>query len=291
MWPYGYTMTNVPSDMTAQDQAALASIGRTMAATNGYTPQQASDLYISSGTSRDYQYGVYRIFPYTFELSAKSYPDDSQIAAETGRNKEAVLYLMERAWCPLGVLGAAVATARCGAFDDDLEVYPRLDLNPDGTDTAPAAGRFTRANPAATTSHGAEAARDDAVRREGATSPAPRPGPRAGANDLDGRTTIRSPSIALPAAAGQRLTFAYVFAHSSGIDRGGHACAPSSSGRTGLGSQVFRVGGRPVDVDGVVADRRRSRSMPSPGRRSASASRPSTAARTTCSRSSSTTSG
>ena len=75
-----------------------------MARSNGYKPQQASDLYISSGTSRDYQYGVYRIFAYTFELSAKDYPDDSLIESETGRNKEAALYLMERAWCPLSVL-------------------------------------------------------------------------------------------------------------------------------------------------------------------------------------------
>ena len=57
MWPYGYTMTNVPADMTTQDHAALAIIGKHMAATNGYKPEQASDLYISSGTSRDYQYG------------------------------------------------------------------------------------------------------------------------------------------------------------------------------------------------------------------------------------------
>ncbi len=125
-----------------------------MAATNGYKPEQASDLYISSGTSRDYQYGVYRIFAYTFELSITDYPDDSLIASETGRNKEAVLYLMERASCPLAVLGVAVRTARCGAFDDDLEVARGWVVNPDGTDTAPAAGRFRRGNPAATTSAG-----------------------------------------------------------------------------------------------------------------------------------------
>ena len=51
---------------------------------------------------------MYRIFAYTFEMSVKDYPDDSKIDVETGRNKEAVLYLMERAWCPLSVLGAAV---------------------------------------------------------------------------------------------------------------------------------------------------------------------------------------
>src|SRR3954447_23686062 len=141
MWPYGYTLKNVPSDMTTQDHAALVKIGTHMAATNGYTPQQASDLYISSGSSRDFQYGVYRIFSYTFELSAVDYPDDSRIASETGRNKEAVLYLMERAWCPLSVLGSAVTTARCGAFDDDLEVNRGWVVNPNGTDTAPANAR------------------------------------------------------------------------------------------------------------------------------------------------------
>ena len=51
MWPYGYTMTDVPGDMTTQDHAALSLIGRTMATTNGYKPEQASDLYISSGTT------------------------------------------------------------------------------------------------------------------------------------------------------------------------------------------------------------------------------------------------
>ena len=42
MWPYGYTLTNVPSDMTTDDQAAFAAIGKTMAASNGYKPIQAS---------------------------------------------------------------------------------------------------------------------------------------------------------------------------------------------------------------------------------------------------------
>ena len=52
-----------------------------MAATNGYTPEQASDLYVGSGTTRDYEYGVYRIFAYTFEMSPGDYlQDDSMIA-------------------------------------------------------------------------------------------------------------------------------------------------------------------------------------------------------------------
>ena len=38
MWPYGYTLTNVPADMTLDDQAALVYIGKKMASTNGYKP-------------------------------------------------------------------------------------------------------------------------------------------------------------------------------------------------------------------------------------------------------------
>jgi hypothetical protein len=142
MWPYGYTYTDVPGDMTAQDHSALVRIGKRMASTNGYRPQQASDLYITSGTTRDYEYGRYRIFAYTFELSSVDYPRAWRIPGETSRNREAVLYLAEQAWCPLAVLGATVTTARCGAFDDDLEVSRGWTVNPDGTDTAPASGRW-----------------------------------------------------------------------------------------------------------------------------------------------------
>ena len=43
-----------------------------MAATNGYTPEQATDLYITDGTIDDWVWGVHRIFSYTFEM----YPRD-----------------------------------------------------------------------------------------------------------------------------------------------------------------------------------------------------------------------
>jgi carboxypeptidase T len=249
MWPYGYTMTDVPGDMTIQDHTALALIGRHMARTNGYRPEQASDLYISSGTTRDYEYGVYRIFAYTFELSVTDYPDDSMIAPETARNKEAVLFLAERAWCPLSVLGTAVRIARCGAFDDDLEVNRGWTVNPDGIDTAPANARFVRSDPAATTSNGPkQLGSTPSGTRAFVTGAAAGTSPSA--NDLDGRTTIRSPAITLPATSAQRLTFAYVFAHN----------AASSSADTlravveredGTQVEVFRIAGKPVDVDGA----------------------------------------
>jgi hypothetical protein len=212
MWPYGYTFTDIPGDMTKDDHAALMKIGKHMAATSGYKPEQASDLYISSGTTRDYLYGTYRVFSYTFEMSIGAYMDDSKIASETGRNKEAVLYLIERASCPLGVLGATVRQARCGAFDDDFEVGRGWQVNPDGTDTAPAAARFARGNPGPTALSGP---------KQLGTTPSgsralvtgPLSGSKASTGDLDGRTTVRSSPLTLAATAGQRLTFRYVFAH------------------------------------------------------------------------------
>jgi carboxypeptidase T len=221
MWPYGYTLANVPSDMTTEDHAALAAIGRHMAGSNGYTPEQASDLYRTSGTSRDFEYGRYRIFAYTFELSAVDYPADTKIAGETGRNREAVLYLLERAWCPLGVLGATVRTARCGAFDDDLEVTRGWSRDPDGTDTA-TGGRWARGAPARTTSGGLTIQPASVPSGRSAFVTGLAAGDRAGANDLDGRSTIRSPAIDLPSAAGQLLAFRWFFAHSAASSSADH---------------------------------------------------------------------
>jgi len=236
MWPYGYTGTDVPADMTTQDHAALVTIGKRMAASNGYTPEQASDLYLTSGTSRDYEYGRYRIFAFTIELSAVDYPADTKIATETGRNKEAVLSLMERAWCPLAVLGTTVRAARCGAFDDDMEVSRGWTRDPDGTDTA-SGGRWARGNPARTSASGVTI-------QPGATSSGRfafvtglGAGSSAAANDLDGGSTIRSAPITLPAATGQRLTFRWFF---------GHGATSSASDR--LRALVETADGAPIPV-------------------------------------------
>ena len=111
LWPYGYTSADVPVDMTQDDHDALVAMGQAMAATNGYTPEQASDLYIADGTIKDWLYGAHRIFTYTFEMYPVTsgqggfYPPDEVIPAETARNRAAVLYLLEQAACPYAVIG------------------------------------------------------------------------------------------------------------------------------------------------------------------------------------------
>ncbi len=111
LWPYGYTFTDVPADMTLDDHDVLVAMGQAMAATNGYTPEQASDLYITDGTINDWLYGVHRILNYTFEMYPKTsaqggfYPPDEVIPAETARNRDAILYLLEQADCAYDVIG------------------------------------------------------------------------------------------------------------------------------------------------------------------------------------------
>lgn len=111
LWPPGYTLTDVPADMTQDDHDVLAAMGQAMAATNGYTPEQASDLYITDGTINDWLYGVHGILNYTFEMYPKTssqggfYPPDEVIPAQTSRNRAAVLYLLEKAGCPYSVIG------------------------------------------------------------------------------------------------------------------------------------------------------------------------------------------
>ena len=110
LWPYGYTYSNTATGMNADQYNTFATMGRAMAQTNGYTPQQASDLYIADGTLPDWAWGTHRIFAFTFEMYPRSsspgfYPPDEVIARETSRNRAAVLYLLGLSDCPYRAIG------------------------------------------------------------------------------------------------------------------------------------------------------------------------------------------
>ena len=110
LWPYGYTYTDVPGDMTQDDHEVFSAMGQYMAGTNGYTPQQASDLYITDGTIDDWFYGVYKLFMWTFEMGSNTfYPSASQIQALTSVNDAAVRYVIQNADCPYRVIGKEAA--------------------------------------------------------------------------------------------------------------------------------------------------------------------------------------
>jgi carboxypeptidase T len=220
LWPYGYTYTDVPYDMTVDDHAAFVAMGRAMASRNGYVAKQSSSLYITDGDHIDWAYGRQRIFIYTFELYPRDpvpqwdgfYPPDEVIARETARNREAILYLISEAGCPYRSIGKA--QTHCGAFFDDFEIPRGWQRNPSGTDTA-TAGRWEVGDPAATSSNGPKQL-GTVTSGSGALVTGRLAGASATANDVDGGvTSMRSVAIRLPDRAGQRLTFRYYLAHGS----------------------------------------------------------------------------
>ncbi len=262
LWPPGYTTNDTAPELTADDAAALAQLGRNMAATNGYTPEQSSDLYVVDGGILDWLWAHHRIFAYTFELFPKTstpgfYPADEVIPAETARNREAVLQLLEAADCPYRVIGKE-ATHCAGertpvppppaprlVFGDDFEADRGWRVNAAGTDTA-TAGRFERGDPAATSVNGAKqlgttvSGVNDLVTGRLA-------GSNADANDVDGgRTTMTSPAIALTGTGSFRLELSAYLAHAS-----------SSSADDGLRVRVVgpTTSATLVDLRGAAANR------------------------------------
>jgi carboxypeptidase T len=219
LWPYGYTKTNVPSDMTALDHQVFVAMGRAMASRNGYTAKQSSDMYITDGDEIDWLYGSQRIFSFTWELYPPEtgtvwgdhYTADENIARETARNRTALLYLIGVAGCPYGAIGQA--QQNCGPFFDDLEIARGWTVDPDGTDSA-TTGRFARGDPAPTIWGGLPLQPDRAYSGRYAFITGLAAGSSPSAYDLDGRTTIRSVPITMPATGGVgNLTFRYTFVH------------------------------------------------------------------------------
>ena len=111
LWPFGHTNASTGEGMNADQNSTFSTLGRQMAATNRYTPEQSSALYITDGDLLDWLWGSHRIFAYTFEMYPASssgggfYPPASVITRETSRNRTAALLLAEAADCPYKVIG------------------------------------------------------------------------------------------------------------------------------------------------------------------------------------------
>ncbi|MCX4636513.1 M14 family metallopeptidase [Streptomyces sp. P9-2B-2] len=111
LWPFGFTNDDTGDGMTKDEHDTFATLGKNMAATNGYTPEQSSDLYITDGAIDDWLWGDQKVFAFTFEMYPSSfgsggfYPKDSVIPKETARNREAVLQMLETADCVYRVIG------------------------------------------------------------------------------------------------------------------------------------------------------------------------------------------
>jgi hypothetical protein len=111
LWPLGYTNADTSPEMSQQQHDTFVTLGQQMAATNGYTPEQDSDLYITDGSIDDYLWGTQGVYSFTFEMYPSDggldgfYPPDEVISRETSRNRAAVLLLLDYSDCPSRAIG------------------------------------------------------------------------------------------------------------------------------------------------------------------------------------------
>jgi carboxypeptidase T len=117
LWPYGFTANDTGPGLTKSDAASFSKLGLAMAATNGYTPEQSSHLYITDGSIGDWMWAQHHIWSFTMEMYPTSltqggfYPPASVIDRETTRNDKAVDMLLDYADCVPRITGAS-CTAR-----------------------------------------------------------------------------------------------------------------------------------------------------------------------------------
>jgi carboxypeptidase T len=115
LWPYGFTASDTGPGLSNSDAAAFRKLGEQMAATNGYTPEQSSHLYINDGSIGDWMWAQHHIWSYTFEMHPTSltqggfYPPENVIERETARNDAAVDLLLGYADCVPRIIGAHCA--------------------------------------------------------------------------------------------------------------------------------------------------------------------------------------
>lgn len=113
LYPWGHKYEGLE---IINDRSVHQKMAQTMAEWNGYTPQQSSELYIASGDTTDWSYGVHKIISFTFELDPANdgfggggfYPGASVIQPVFQKNIEPSLYLLEYADNPYRVLNVGI---------------------------------------------------------------------------------------------------------------------------------------------------------------------------------------
>lgn len=228
IWPFGYTKAaTVAGQMTAQDQDALATLGRSMAASNGYRALPLREFYVDAtpGTVIDWLWATRKVFAYGMEMYPTSYdlggfyPPSSVIGRETARNREAFLQLIAQADCPYRVVG--LQAQKCGlaapraVFGDNLESATGWARNLAGRDTA-TSGRWERAAPKPTDFENSRMQLGTAVSPTRVLVTGAGAGANANANDVDGGlATVTSRTIKLPPKTTPQLTLSYSFAYAN----------------------------------------------------------------------------
>lgn len=113
LYPWGHKYNPIE---TGADQKVHSVMANKMAEWNGYTPQQSSELYIASGDTTDWSYGVHKIISFTFELDPANngfggggfYPGAGVIQPVFQKNLEPFLYLIDYSDNPYRALDVGI---------------------------------------------------------------------------------------------------------------------------------------------------------------------------------------
>ncbi len=149
LWPWGDTYASAPN------AAQLRQLGRKLAAFNGYTAQQASDLYPTTGATDDWSYGELGIASYTFEIGSNHdgfYPGCHRYDALIQPNLPAFLYAAKVARAPyqlpfgpsVSAVSVPSATLQIG---DLVDVRATVDDSDNGGQSIAAAEAYVGAPP------------------------------------------------------------------------------------------------------------------------------------------------
>ncbi|MES2768606.1 MAG: M14 family metallopeptidase, partial [Bdellovibrionota bacterium] len=107
LYPWGHKYDSIQDEA---DRKVHETMGKTMAQWNGYTPQNSSELYITSGDTTDWSYGEHKIISFTFELDPENmfeggfYPGQAIIDSVFQKNLQPAMYLIENTDNPYKVL-------------------------------------------------------------------------------------------------------------------------------------------------------------------------------------------
>jgi len=128
MWPWGHTAQVAPNGTQMQ------TLGRKYAYFNNHTPQQAIQLYVTDGTTRDYGYGDLGVATYTFELGTSFFqdcPTFENVILPT--NMQALIYGLRVTRAPYmlaaGPEALSVATVPSGTVNAGAPLVVNASLN------------------------------------------------------------------------------------------------------------------------------------------------------------------
>ena len=238
MWPYGYTTPMSHPIMTAGRPRRARGDGKYMAASNGYKPNRPATCTAPPARPATSSTGRTRIFSYTFEIVADDGTTASSPRRRTGTRTPS--YTSPNGWCRKRGRHDPDETWRCGAFDDDFEAArerrrTRTTSMADERSVAawqPRRHRVERAQAVGSVLLGR-------ALTTGLTA-----GATVNANDLDGRSTVRS---GLSTGCPRRM---------------GSSSSSATSSRTARRSRRLRTSWscrsrRPAGADGGVRHERR----------------------------------